>query len=345
MLAGFVVLVFLFVGMGISYFLGEYKDTTTTERDAYTQQNQPVQKSASSADNAGLADNKDSGDTATIRPPESVAPISLFGGFRDVPPENDKNSTEHERIAILKPKQFIDTVTSYFNRQIQSIAPRANERVFTDAEMLDLIWPAEYRKRLKVVRDFMVHDGFLVASETGDLSTEAEMYQFFNDMNAYARQKDWITKEQFDAFSKGIASVLPKTVEAEKNLYRRGIPLTTTTSANRALSPHTNRKDLTRNLWGEVLSVMTAPRSAQAAYVPGEILCYKDDAPLSPLPGYNAFAPCCNCGLHCSFGCTYLQNCGPYGAACTVQFGCLNLMCAGSLNAIYDPTTGLCGCG
>lgn len=74
--------------------------------------------------------------------------------------------------------------------------------------------------------------------------------------------------------------------------------------------------------------------------------CYKDLNPAFFVPGFNAWDACCNCGLFCApIGCTFVPDCGPFGAACNTPLGCLNAICIGWPNAIYDYTTGICGCG
>ncbi|PIR70313.1 MAG: hypothetical protein COU46_02095 [Candidatus Niyogibacteria bacterium CG10_big_fil_rev_8_21_14_0_10_42_19] len=80
--------------------------------------------------------------------------------------------------------------------------------------------------------------------------------------------------------------------------------------------------------------------------------CWKDLSPTGSPIGFNGWSFCCNCGLFCSEGCEYFEDCGPYGADCNVPFGCLNGACESYPNAIWDPFigsggigTGICGCG
>lgn len=40
-----------------------------------------------------------------------------------------------------------------------------------------------------------------------------------------------------------------------------------------------------------------------------------------------------------------VPDCGPGGKGCVVPLGCLNLVCAKTPNAIWNPLTKTCGCG
>ena len=74
--------------------------------------------------------------------------------------------------------------------------------------------------------------------------------------------------------------------------------------------------------------------------------CYKDDDPGNKKKGSNSKVFCCNCGLYCTpSGCVDVKDCGEKGKACNVQLGCLNRVCGGTPNAIWDKESGTCGCG
>ncbi|MCP3686578.1 MAG: hypothetical protein GY861_28400 [bacterium] len=71
--------------------------------------------------------------------------------------------------------------------------------------------------------------------------------------------------------------------------------------------------------------------------------CYKDDADSGS--GFNGATFCCNCGMFCSKGCKWYDDCGTNSTKCNVDLGCLNSTCMMNQSAIWDEQTMVCGCG
>jgi hypothetical protein len=96
-----------------------------------------------------------------------------------------------------------------------------------------------------------------------------------------------------------------------------------------------------------ILSILI-PRAASAQALGDDFVtlpdCWKSKTIPNPKGGTNLFAPCCNCGLWCGYGCTFYWDCGRNASKCNVHLGCLNsdAFCgpADQWNAIFDGPPG-----
>lgn len=223
--------------------------------------------------------------------------------------------------------------------------PRAQfSPVISEEELFNLMWPEEYRASLREIERVMIQEGFRASTSPRIiLSKDAEIYAFLEEIVNFALAKSWITQAQATNLRGGIRSVLPETIEKEKAVLRRGVSI----DAPPDSSGGTTRiaTEDAANFFSNLRDLLSFVKSAAASYSPGEVVCFKDDAPYDVRPGYNFWSLCCNCGLQCGNYCTYIQNCGQYSGACNVPLGCLNLICYSWENAIWDPLTGICGCG
>ncbi len=97
--------------------------------------------------------------------------------------------------------------------------------------------------------------------------------------------------------------------------------------------------------WIKNITTAILPPKAYAALWSTLPLCYKNTGPAAP--GVTLFATSCNAGFHATPNHPPIPvaDCGPESARCTIPTGCLNLVCKASPNAIWDPRTGICGCG
>lgn len=233
----------------------------------------------------------------------------------------------------------------------------------SEEEIFDRIWPKEYKDYLGMLEGVMIDDGFLDAGEKQDvIDSDEKVYAILLKMIDYAESKQWLVTADAARLREGVSVFLPETILKERQGLKNG----------HVSSEHVLPRDQNvSNVWyGKeffvqdlidglkfVFSVSTA--SANPGWVTSPD-CYKDDNPFYPVPGFNGLTFCCDCGLKiaCSSTgvcfCVYEEHCGPSGCNC-FNFGCLNGQCgwpAGPAigpelwpNAIWDPVTGICGCG
>lgn len=171
------------------------------------------------------------------------------------------------------------------------------------------IWPDFYIQYLRNMQDVLVQEG-IYTEKKYDFALESEIFTFLDDFIAFLLQNNVLTSQDADRLRKGLREDLPWSQDAELYMRER---------AQRIL---------------KFIFAFFAGNEAYAQFSfpfsPGGD-CYKDLAPLNPVPGVNLWAPCCDCEV--DFGA------GP------VPIGCLNAVCAAWPNAIWDPATGICGCG
>lgn len=228
----------------------------------------------------------------------------------------------------------------------QSI-PQATQEL-TNEEIFDRLWPPSYRQALLDVEKVFIEQGFLSAgSRHNTLLKDEDIYDILLTFINAAEKNDWIVGQDASLFRKGVRELLPKDIENERaELQRNG-----GVSSGRALPggqqftrSFLDQKDLLDSLL-EGLKYVFSVNYALAGWVTSPD-CYKDDAPDYPVPGFNSLIFCCNCGLYCVYTyCEFIPDCGPHSAECNVPLGCLNLICGLWPNAIWDPMTGICGCG
>lgn len=202
----------------------------------------------------------------------------------------------------------------------------------TDQQIFDWIWPPTYREDLAAIERLYTQKNYITSRAPTDFNDEQNLYQFLALTLDVSEQKGWITSSDAAILRKGLKETLPLVVERDKNMLRQGLY---------PVSFLPKDMDIARLRWVIFANI------AQAS--PGWVTsgdCYKDDNPANPIPGPNIWAECCNCGLICTpSGCDFVKDCGPQSIKCDVPLGCLNLACGNFPNAIWDPTTGICGCG
>jgi len=228
----------------------------------------------------------------------------------------------------------------------------------TEEEIFSRLWPVEYRNALITLQDLMIKDGFMLESEkVSHMTSDEHIYAALLKIADYALKQGWVESADFDQLRTGIQE-LERTISMERtNLRTKG------KISNGVLLPggqRINKTPLTKQSFfstiidGLKYSLTVNTANAQIPGVPGWHTtpdCYKDLAPVNPVPGVNLWAFCCNCGLLCTpFGCVGIPDCGPFSLACNVPLGCLNRFCGGWPNAIWDSFsnplgTGICGCG
>lgn len=229
----------------------------------------------------------------------------------------------------------------------RQVVPQATQEL-TDEEIFDRLWPPSYRQALLDVEKMLVEQDFLPAgSRHKALLKDEDIYDILLTFINAAEKNGWIVGQDASLFRKGVRELLPKDIESERAELQRNGGI----SSGRAFPggqqftrSFLDQKDLLDSLL-EGLKYVFSVNYALASWVTSPD-CYKDDAPDYPVPGFNTLIFCCNCGLFCTtFGCEFIEDCGPQSAQCNVPLGCLNLVCGAWPNAIWDPETGTCGCG
>ena len=237
--------------------------------------------------------------------------------------------------------------------------------VLSEEQIFDILWPKSYRDALVMLQDLMVKDDFISESaKVSHMTSDDHIYAVLLKIAAYALKQGWVGSADFDQLRAGIQE-LERTISAERANLR-----TTGKISNGVLLPggqNINKTPLTAQSFFSMIvdglkySLTVNMANAQIPGVPGWHTtpdCYKDLAPLNPVPGVNVWAFCCNCGLFCvGYYCEWFDDCGPFSVECNVPLGCLNLMCGPWIlgvpsgpvwpNTIWDPFpgTGICGCG
>lgn len=214
----------------------------------------------------------------------------------------------------------------------------------SDSEVFEIIWPLEYRTGLKKVEDVLVQEGFVATSTRNSMASDQDMFGFYKTLLEFARKKQWVNEEQYHNFYRGVTEVLPSIMAREKSALRMRHRQTTPFPGSQRVSGR-EIPAFTKDLLDGLAYIFSFAEPADAAWITG-VDCYKDDLPIIPVIGPNLWGFCCNCGCrYVLYTCVFIPDCGTNSLACDIPFGCLNLECATWTQAIWDPTTGVCGCG
>lgn len=223
-------------------------------------------------------------------------------------------------------------VTERGTENLSNEARGVTKKPLTEEEIFNWIWPKDYRRGLAEIETLYTNQGYIAQRPPTNFNDEKNIYQFLAETLDVAEAQKWIIPSDATILRKGLKETLPLVIEHDKNLLRQGLM---------PISFLPKDIDIAKLRWVILANI------AQAS--PGWVTsgdCYKDDVPLNPLPGPNIWAECCNCGLFCvGYYCKFIPDCEEQSKKCNVPLGCLNLACRTFPNAIWDPLTGICGCG
>ncbi|MBI4032213.1 hypothetical protein HY374_00735 [Candidatus Berkelbacteria bacterium] len=182
------------------------------------------------------------------------------------------------------------------------------------------------------------------AERTGTFATDGDVYGSLQMITKAARDQNWISAEEYQRFERGFREILPELIRQEREALRRGGELQLYLPRDQVFALRHQPRDAAGELLDGLRYIFMLARPAEAGWnvFPD---CYKDDDPGNRTPGFNAGSFCCNCGLRCGKFCVFIFDCGQNGQNCDVQLGCLNAVCQAHPNAIWDPGSGICGCG
>ncbi len=194
----------------------------------------------------------------------------------------------------------------------------------SDEEYFKRVYPPEYIKYLNDLQDAMLRDAFMLESEKITFKTEEDTINLFLKFTDYAFSKGYIKSEEKTKLQEGVQITLRELNKQERPFVEKRLLQTT----------------VLEGTLHKLIALFASDANAQSVTV-GE--CYTMGA-YRP-GGFNAWSFCCNCGLWCGYGCSFVYDCGPAGVLCNSGwYGCLNGVCYYQ-PAIWDPMGGICGCG
>lgn len=196
----------------------------------------------------------------------------------------------------------------------------------TDEEYFRAVYTGDYVLYLNKLQDLMLADGYIKGGDKIQIKDENDTFLIFNRFVGFLVFKGNITESEGEQLKNGVNVALRQLNAEERPLVEEQL--------------------LSSNVIGGLLANLVALVSpAHAAQIAQIKECYRETQSVKgEKPGFNGWASSCNAGYFCSYGCTYFDDCGPKGASCNVQTGCLNGACPNGA-AIWDQQTGICGCG
>lgn len=286
---------------------------------------------------------------------------------------NEPSYDDLGRDDIITPaiEAFGEAVSSTFDKNAQSFSNQSESaqnnsssfQIFfgqptaaatvTEQEIFNFGYPEDYKSVLREINKGMIDIGFLKAGEIYKLDTMADA------ITLQDKFADWLENLSSQSVSIGGGGFSASEIAQYRKSYREILPklwkdeiLSDRLSKQTSFLPdkifYEYRKALDKKkaegvfsfVLKNIISRIIPEAEAQFSVSPQ---CYRGGTPNNQR-GSQRSAPCCNCGFYCtSNGCVFRQNCGPSGAACNIQLGCLNKACA-NLPAIWDPQTKICGC-
>jgi hypothetical protein len=200
-------------------------------------------------------------------------------------------------------------------------------RRLSDEEYFVKFYGVDFINNLNHLQNELIAKGLLPASKMVILRTENDLYRFLNNQVDFMEERKYISPERAKNLRNGFNVVLPELHRMER--------------------PFMEKRILGLSALKIYIAKLAASfiREAYAqAYVNDGVDCYNQIPTVNP-GGFNGGSTCCNCGIVFRHGhAHYMEDCGFNGVLCDVQMGCLNEVCNGR-PAIWDPMTGICGCG
>ncbi len=215
-----------------------------------------------------------------------------------------------------------------------------------DAAVAENLFPKYYTTALVKMQDAFIKAGWMSEDARTPLDSEEHVFAALRlSVDVAAKNSVYKTEAEAKAARHAVEVIFPAMWESERELYRlqkksalkffKGNMLGLGDSKDRLVEYSRRKQDFLARFFNAI-----APKEA-LAQVSGTWsaapTCYKALNPQNTLRGSNLPWPlCCNCGLFCSYGCTYYQDCLINSVLCNVPLGCLNLVCDGFWNAIWD---------
>ena len=195
--------------------------------------------------------------------------------------------------------------------------------LLTDEAYFKAVYTSDYIDYLNKLQDLMFADGYIKESDKIQIKNENDTFLLFNRFVGFLMLKKDITESEGILLKNGVNVALRRLNAEERPMVEKQL-----LSSN-----------VLRDFFANLMMYISPVYAEQIRE------CYREAPSVrGEKPGFNGWASSCNAGYFCSYGCTYHNDCGPNGASCNVQTGCLNGACPNGA-AIWDQQTGICGCG
>jgi len=208
-----------------------------------------------------------------------------------------------------------------------------NKVVLSEKEIFEKLYPSSFRDILLELQDFMISEGVLEKEERVDFQTEEEIMDFAKKAIKFFEQKKVISSEDAERFIEIGIPQWRKIKHQEAENLRQGKPQGVIGFYKKVLNNSVcQESQRSFNLSGNIRELFFGEifQPAFAATVPLCPPCFKYGAGIGPFPGVALWAPTCD---------DWMLLLGKI----PVPTGCLNKVCV-CCNAIWDCTTGICGC-
>ncbi len=215
------------------------------------------------------------------------------------------------------------------------------------------LFPQKYILALSQIQDGLVRADWMKESERTSFVTEEDVFKFLERaVESFVAHGAYRTEEEIQSARYAAQVGFRELWKAERDFYGE--------RKTSALFPWINPPAGGKKNNSELAVLMENKASIVdgllAAIIPKEALafsigvgedtfvtipdCWKNIQQGSRA-AQNLMALCCNCGLFCSYGCTFYWDCGnENGSKCNVPLGCLNAVCKGDTTAIFDGLPG-----
>lgn len=246
-------------------------------------------------------------------------------------------------------KMVFDSLSSYkaiADKLVVSedaITPKNEEK-----NIAENLFPKKYLNSLYAIQDGFVTAGWIQESEKTTFDSEKNVLDFLKTgVEIFIKQGVYKNPQDIERARTAVNVIFPQLWAAERDSYRQRASLPWNFQKNK--SQETFYASKKQSILDGFLSAIIPPTQfAEAVGADGRDDfvtipdCWKSKIPQIGTGGTNLYAFCCNCGLFCSYGCTFYWDCGEHSSSCNVPLGCLNQVCgpADAYNAIFDGPPG-----
>ncbi len=222
--------------------------------------------------------------------------------------------------ALVIPAEAPVSTPEEESKALLEIPKPAPKKTLTDEEWFKITYPEDYLDYLVDLEGLMKEEGFLADSEKFEFKSEEEITSFLHRAIDFFLQEGILTEETAKNFRNGIDVVLPDFQKEERHQLEAKLNI---------LSFRLNHKIEEFGLFNRIKCLIDSFFKTDAwafvSFCEEGVLCFRAGAP-API-GTNLWAPCCCC--------KHKKH----------MIGCLNSVCPSPASAIWDPMTGICGCG
>lgn len=233
---------------------------------------------------------------------------------------------------VLDPETIIDTVSPFLPAPPVSRDERGEN-------VVENLFPKQYIASLHRMQDAFVGAGWMKTDEKSTLATENDVQQFLERAVEILIAQGAYPSEAYAQSARAAVRQFPKLWESERELLRPG---------RTGFLPSSSYERKRGNILDGLLSAIF-PKEAHAQvsdWIDDFVTlpdCWKAKDRLNFTGGSNLWAFCCNCGMLIipPYVYEFYWDCDKEDESkCNVPMGCLNAVCAGEYNAIFDGPPG-----